>query len=179
MHSVPPDLNGPTYYVDDDPTKTAYQLSQTPDGTPIFIVRYTLTPEERAAIAAGFDIFLCAHVTEHPCPPLMLHTGSPLADAPPLPATDLIECRGGAKDGDLLTALQALDAITDESFAGYTLVRVEDFSDGKDGARSYRILHDDSHDFDDHDDDDDDPAEQWKRGGEYNDDDDIDTVPSA
>jgi hypothetical protein len=190
MHTIPPGQPGPTFQQEppegSSKAPTPFQLAQDRDGAPVVIVRWEITPAERAAIAAGEDLFMLMWVTSDTLPATKLTVRSPmecervqpgeLPSEPPLPGT--VDVQGGPFDGDVMTAADTLERMGAGDLLDYVLCKV----DNLDGMTStadrpvehFRLVHADKlkadglideHDYSDDDEDDDgDTLEPWQVG---------------
>lgn len=193
MHPIPPGLDGPTL---EQPQPEGipplpYQLGANAQDQPCAIMRYAISPAERAAIARGDDLFVVTYLDDRPLPATSLHVGSPLVgqgtDPGPLPdviETDsgetivnypssetpagMVDVIGGPLDGTVMTAAQLLERFIGGELGTYGITRVEDW--GRGGVVHYRLLHRDElrrlnlADENEEDEDDDDEGDRWKRG---------------
>jgi hypothetical protein len=195
MHPVNPGLDGPTLEQPQPPgiPPLLYQLGSNADGRVAAITRWEITPAERAAIARGEDLFMVTYLDDRPLPGTSLHVGSPLEGQGTAPGelphvehregerivytdeddetpTDEVDFRGGALDGEVMSAADALRAWIKGRAVGYTPMLVTDYRRDP-PVEHFRFMNDDAMraecvDVENIVDEDDDEGEGWKHGAE-------------
>lgn len=190
MHPVPPGLDGPTHEQEqpDGIPALPYQIGADAQGNPCVILRYEISPAERAAIARGDDLFVTMFLDDRPLPYAALHVRSPIigerVEAGPCP--EVLETEhgetivhsnpsetpawhvdviGGPLDGTVMTSEDLLRLFLAGELANYGITKVEDWSRG---VEHFRLLHKDELrrlDLlkDEDEDDDEDEGDEWKR----------------
>lgn len=88
MRTINPGLPGPSYSCGEEELEhspNTFQFAKDKAGRVNIVTRWTFTPDERAAIAAGADLFCFTLVDERPQPAVGMVVGPPTLDAEQAP----------------------------------------------------------------------------------------------